>query len=167
MDEYDFFFCPKCGEGLHPDEHRSLACNSCGLRMFVNPKPTNAAIIRNKEGAVLLVKRKLDPKKGFWDVPGGFVDIKETIEQSVEREIHEELCAKVESMRYVGSTNGRYLFGEINYYSVCMWFEVALDNEEEIESGDDVVEVAWFDENEIPWDRIAFKGVVDGLKNWL
>ncbi len=77
----EFKFCPKCGGEVEQKGKNLLVCKSCGFNFYQNPKLCNAVILENPAGEVLLVKRFMEPRKGFWDLPGGFVDLDETIEK--------------------------------------------------------------------------------------
>ena len=86
-----FKFCPKCSGDLTRKSENLLVCQKCKFELYLNPKPTNAAILENEKGEILLVKRKIPPKEGFWDLPGGFVEVGESAEEAIVREVKEEL----------------------------------------------------------------------------
>ena len=82
-----FKFCPLCSARLvkkkHPqDEHKRLTCQKCGFIFYQNPTPTVLAIIQ-KGNKILLTKRAISPYKGWWDIPGGFVETGQNLEQAV------------------------------------------------------------------------------------
>lgn len=114
-----------------------------------------------------MVKRSLDPKKGMWDVPGGFVDINETAEESVRREIQEEIGGNVTALSYLGSTIGSYDFGFISSHTLCLWFTVTLEKMSDLKPGDDAEELRFFPIKDIPWNDIAFECVKEGLQLFL
>src|SRR5258708_1836973 len=85
-------FCPYDGGELavHPSKERGRPyCPNCDFVDYNNPAPCVAILIL-RTGDVLLARRALDPSKGKWDIPGGFVDAGESAEQTVEREALEE-----------------------------------------------------------------------------
>src|SRR5258708_3754774 len=102
-------FCPQCGQRFIKHQENWLACKN-RHRYFNNPRPTNAAIILNQKGEIMFVKRKIAPKKGFWDLPGGFVDVGETMEQSVAREVEEETGIKAIKISNFASYPLSYMF---------------------------------------------------------
>ena len=103
-------YCPKCAGELHEEIPEALfVCTQCMFHFYFSPKPCNAVILE-KGDQILLVRRKYDPQKGFWDLPGGFVDPFESIEESATREIKEELGLDIPAtnFRYLISTPDRY-----------------------------------------------------------
>jgi len=122
--------------------------------------------VQNEKGEILLVRRKHKPKKGFWDVPGGFVDFGETLEESFQREIQEELGVKPKNLCYLLSTADRYLYKGINYHTLAFLFTGTV-NRKKIKVHDDITEVKYFPKNKIPFNRIAFEGVKRGIRYFL
>src|SRR3989344_4600239 len=78
----EYSFCPKCGSKADKKLHNLLICPNCQYNFYINPSPTNGLIIENSKGEILLVKRKLEPKKGYLDVAGGLVEPGESLEES-------------------------------------------------------------------------------------
>ena len=100
-----FKFCPQCGTKLKSrriEKEKRLACSECRWVYYENPLPSSAALVRNKKGEVLLVKRGKEPGKGKWALPSGFIEIDETPEKACLRELREETGLKGEIMRLVG-----------------------------------------------------------------
>ena len=83
-------FCPACGGRIVRRAARGGLCGGCGREVFANPKPA-AGVFLERDGLVLLVRRGAEPAKGYWDVPGGFLEEGETPEACARREIREEL----------------------------------------------------------------------------
>lgn len=159
-------YCPNCSHKLTKKSKNLFICNNCGFHLYENPRPTNGLIAENEKGEILLVKRLYPPKKGFWDVPGGFADIEETMEESLKREIREELGVELNNLRYFTSTVDRYLYKGMNYYTLCFHFTGNV-NSKKIIPHDDISEVKFFPKDKIPFNRIAFEGVKTGLKMYL
>lgn len=94
----DYFkFCPRCAGLLEwkrrGNEPRFQRCRRCGYSLFNNPVgATEAVIVRN--GRILMIRRAKEPRKGFWDFPGGFLEGGESSEHGIIREVKEELGAK-------------------------------------------------------------------------
>lgn len=89
-----YHFCPRCGAPLElaqVDHQERLRCTKCGYVFFQNPAAAVAAVVLNDRHEVLLVRRAIEPAKGTWDVPGGFVDWGEDPETAITREMREEL----------------------------------------------------------------------------
>lgn len=134
-----FRFCPKCGHsGFAPDTEKSLKCNNCGFRYFINMNAAVAAIIRNENDEVLFTIRKHDPAIGMLDLPGGFVDPGETAENAIKREIFEELNLGINKMEYVGSFTNKYLYGGIEYQTLDLVFNCSVESFQNLQVADDV-----------------------------
>lgn len=161
-----YTFCPRCSKKLSKNSESLFICNNCGFHLYENPRPTNGLIAKNNKGEILLVKRKDEPKKGFWDIPGGFVEIEETLEESFHREIKEELGVEVKNLQYLVSTADRYLYKGANYHTLCFIFTGEVDVKN-LKSQDDITEINFFPKDQIPFDQIAFEGVKKGIKFYL
>lgn len=132
-------YCPKCGSfGFTPDGENSLICKSCNFRFFINMSAAVAAIIRNGMDEVLFTIRKLDPGAGLLDLPGGFVEIGETAEEAIKREIKEELNLEIVEMQFYGSFPNQYLFGDIIYHTLDLFFLCKVASFQDIMAADDV-----------------------------
>ena len=166
IDEIDFPFCPKCGHSLTKISPRNTQCKNCGLDYYVNPRPCNAIIIVDDRKRILLVKRAIDPSKGLWDLPGGFIDIHETAEQSVVREAKEELGVEVGDVQYLFSGYDRYEYKGLNYHTLGFVFTAHIVSGE-MKPLDDVGEIHFFSEGEIPWDTLAFPVLEPTIKQYL
>lgn len=158
-------FCPKCKSDIKADSENYLHCTQCDFYFYVNPQPCNAVIVENKIGEILLVKRKYNPKKGFWDVPGGFITTKETVEESIQREMREELGTEVANLRYFASFDDRYMYNNIHYFTLGIVFTGTII-EQELKANDDVEEIRYFKKDEIPYELIAFSSVAAALKQY-
>lgn len=159
-------YCPKCKNNLF-QKNNFFFCQYCDFYFYQNPIPTNGLIIYNEKKEILLVQRKYPPKKNYWDISGGFVDLNENIEQSIAREINEELNIKINSknLKYLTSVNDKYTYKKITHYTLCFIFTYKLEkNFEKIKAKDDVKKIKWFKEKNLPWDKIAFEGVKKSLK---
>ena len=90
-------FCPSCGvtlRGQHSDQKNHMKCCSCGDLFYSGPKLVVLAVLFEKQ-KLLLVRRNLDPGKGSWAIPGGYVEQGEVVERAVHREILEEVGLSV------------------------------------------------------------------------
>jgi NAD+ diphosphatase len=131
--------CPKCGKTKFvPDSEKSLKCGNCGFRYFFNMSASVVAIIRNQKGEVLLTKRKFAPAAGMLDLPGGFVDMGETAEEAIRREIFEELNLEICGIEYFGSFTNKYLFAEVEYQTLDLAFTCTVKTFNTLQVADDV-----------------------------
>lgn len=160
--EFEFTFCPQCA-GAFEKKQDHLYCPHCTLKYYVNPRPTNAVILRNEKDQLLLVKRKHEPKQGMWDLPGGFININETVEKSVHREINEELNIHISDIIYRCSFYDTYEFGGVRAYTLCLLFEAKMIDPENLKASDDAASIEFFSPQDIPFDHIAFDPMRDAL----
>ena len=96
-------FCPLCGgqlERISHDGRTRLYCRTCDTISYENPLPATAAVVLDHDDQLLLVKRGMEPGKGKWCLPGGFVELDESPSEGVLRELHEEtgLRGKVDEL---------------------------------------------------------------------
>jgi len=100
-----FKYCPRCGTRLKLREEegrRRPFCPACHWVNYENPLPSSAALVRHKKGEVLLVKRGVEPGRGKWALPSGFIEIDETPEQACLRELKEETGLEGRILRLIG-----------------------------------------------------------------
>lgn len=153
-----FKYCPRCSAKFNKKEIL-LECYSCGLHYYLNPKPGTMAVIQNDAGEYMLVKRARSPKKGYWDLPGGFVDLNETYEEGIQREIKEELGVDTESIIYINSVSDTYEYQSVVYPVSVAVFIVKISNKLPIEAADDIAGYEFFKAKDIPIQEVAFPSV--------
>ncbi|WGK69669.1 NUDIX domain-containing protein [Candidatus Haliotispira prima] len=120
---------------------------------------------------LLLVVRAREPALGYYDLPGGFVDPGENLEQALLREVTEELgreiYAKLSRPKYLLSADNHYRYKD-NTYAVCdVFFRAELEGEAELIPADDVESFVWCPADEIDFERIAFPSAKTALQLWL
>jgi ADP-ribose pyrophosphatase YjhB (NUDIX family) len=149
--------CPRCGAalrfGLAPgEEEERLHCPTCGLVIYENPAPTASALVE-RDGAVMLVRRGIEPKRGRWDMAGGFVAPGESPQETVRRELREETGLAVE----VGELIGCYpdVYGDGGSHTLNLFYVArAVGGGEQAAS--DVAEIGWFAPADLPLEELAF-----------
>ena len=100
-----FKYCPKCGSiHFEINNEKSKRCADCGFVYYFNPSAATVALIMNEQNELLVCRRAKDPAKGTLDLPGGFIDMAETGEEGVRREVKEETGLDVRN------AEGGYLF---------------------------------------------------------
>lgn len=164
--ESDYTFCPKCGGRFKKESTTLLVCTECGLQFFINPRPVNGIILENNKEELLFVKRKFDPYLGYWDIPGGFIEINESAEDSMLREMKEEIGITITDFRYLGSYPNPYEYAGMTLHTLGIIFYGLIDNQE-IKPGDDADGYAFFRYDRLPWNKIAFEAVQLGLKDYI
>lgn len=148
-------FCSNCGspdlrtEVPNGDNRPRLVCGQCGDIHYRNPKII-AGCLPIWEGKVLLCRRAIDPRAGYWNVPAGFLEIGETVEEGAIREVWEEAEARV---RLVGLQT---VFTFTNYWHVYLQFVGELIDGQ-FGVGEESTESRLFSEEDLPWDEIAFE----------
>ncbi|MBS3756220.1 MAG: NUDIX domain-containing protein [Desulfobacterales bacterium] len=146
-------FCPYCGrhlaEKLVEGRMRDY-CSTCAVPLYENPVPATCIVAVDKKSRVLLVKRNIEPKIGYWCLPGGFLETDETPEQGALRELSEEtgICGKIDMLLGV-MTNG----GTV-YETILMIGFLVRSFSGTPTAGDDAGDVGWFDPDRLP--EIAF-----------
>src|SRR5689334_13956552 len=110
-----FQFCPRCGHHRPPQPAQPFLCGACGLRYFFNPVIAVAAILLGPDDRALFIRRAKDPAKGKLAVPGGFVDIGETAEEGMRREIKEEVNLEVGELTFLCTALNQYLYESVTY----------------------------------------------------
>jgi thiamine-phosphate diphosphorylase len=147
-------YCPSCKTKLiekFVEERKRLYCTKCESPLYENPIPATAAVVLNPDHQILLVKRKVEPKKGEWCLPGGFIELFESPEYACIRELKEEtgLQAKADKLA------GIYLSNNPIYKSVLVIGYSTKNIEGKLVAGDDSEETCYFDLNDRP--PLAFK----------
>lgn len=160
------FHCLRCGNTLSKIRHNLLTCPKCKYEHFINPYPTTSVIIINEKDELMLVKRKYPPKKGYWDLPGGFVDIGETGEDGARREIKEELGITLNDLFYLGALPDKYLFQGINLDTLTLSYYSKITHSE-IKVSDDINGYKFFNKKDIPYNELAFKNLSISIKKYL
>jgi 8-oxo-dGTP diphosphatase len=136
-------FCPVCGEAIDKVEDR-VECLACGYVGYANPVPGAEAVCFDERGRVLLGRRALDPGKGLWDLPGGFLHEDEHPLDALRREIREETALEIEPIDFLGfwlePYDGRVV--------LCLTWTAHAHGDSR--AGDDLVELRWFEPDDLP-----------------
>lgn len=158
-------FCPICGSKLieKPDNPE---CSSCGFIFYINPAPGCCAIIENDKKQILLVKRKHDPKKGEWDLPGGFIIPGEDIDSSCKRELKEELEVDIEVKKIISIYPDEYIFQNVAYPILSIFVTAKITNGNP-HPADDVSDYDFFPKEKVLQQKIAFPSVRQTLEDYL
>lgn len=141
-------------------------CVSCKRKEYINPRSTNAIIVENEKGEILIAKRKYNPGKGLWDLLGGFVNPGETIEQSVKREFKEETGINLSEIEYFGSYSDNYFYQKELLPIVVICF-VGKMKKGKLKAGDDVSELFFVSKEKINFKKIAFPSSRRFVKDYL
>jgi NAD+ diphosphatase len=158
--------CPRCGADLSGDDRR-VECARCGFVAYANPVPTATAVCVDEQGRVLLGRRALEPDKGLWDLPGGFVDEDEHPLDALRRELREETGLEIEPQAFLGVWMDRYGYDSSATSTLNLYWTARVLSGDEA-AADDVAELRWFQRDELPSpDQLAFEVNAKVLSAWL
>jgi 8-oxo-dGTP diphosphatase len=165
MKKIDLKYCTKCGHKLEKrviEKKERMYCRYCDTIYYDNPIPVVALVGRNENGQLLLVKRKVEPKKGFWALPGGFMDSGESSIQAVLREMEEETGLRGNVERLIDIYNHE---SKMYGYVIIIIYEVTIIGGE-LKAGDDAECADFFDIDKIPhlafnFHEVAVKQIIE------
>ena len=162
-----FEFCPRCGsKQFNINGERSRHCSDCNLTYYANASASTAAIITNSKGEVLLTTRAFNPAKGMLDLPGGFVDMNETAEEAIIREIKEELNINIQNPKYLFSLPNEYEFSGITVHTLDLFFKVEIDDNTIIKTDDDVASAQFYDLNNVNIENIGLQSIKTAIEKF-
>jgi ADP-ribose pyrophosphatase YjhB (NUDIX family) len=149
-------FCSHCGEQViqripEGDSRLRFVCEHCHTIHYQNPNIV-AGSLPVWEGKVLLCRRAIEPRLGFWTLPAGFMENGESVEQAARRETVEEACASLRDLQL-------YTLIDVPHISQVHVFYRAELLSLDFAAGIESLEVQLFDEADIPWDELAFHTV--------
>ncbi len=161
-------FCPRCGHQLEEKEiHGRIRkfCPSCGFVFFRDPK-VGASVVLEHNGKLLLVRRGINPHKGKWCLPGGFVEFDESPEKAAIRECKEETNLDVKIERLFGIYP---YINDIRGPGILIAYKVkVIGGIKGLKAGDDAESARFFSPVELPpMEEIAFRTNRDIIKKWL
>lgn len=156
-------YCSNCGaevDLLVPpgDSLPRHVCPACGSIHYQNPKVVVGALAE-WEGRILMCRRAIEPRHGFWTLPAGFMENSETTAEAAARETLEEACARIQ----VGAL---YTLFDIPHISQVHIVYRARLLDLDFRPGEESLEVALFDEADIPWSEIAFRSIERTLRHY-
>ena len=161
-------YCPFCGaDGLTQRSPKRLACDACGGEWFINPAAAAGAIIVDDEDRLLVGVRGQEPAKGTWDLPGGFADHGESIEETVRREVREETGLDLATLDYFASEPNAYPYKGVRYPTCDLAFVCRPAPGHEARPGDDLSDLLWVPRDEVDPSRFGLASVRRIVERWL
>ena len=156
-------YCSNCGATVAfrippGDSLPRHVCEQCGTIHYQNPKLVVGALAEWGD-RILLCRRAIEPRHGMWTLPAGFMENEETTAQAAARETLEEACARIE----VGEL---YTLIDVPHISQVHIIYRARLLDLDFRPGEESLEVALLREDEIPWDRIAFRSIAISLRHF-
>jgi len=156
-------FCPLCATALRrapvpPDQREQSVCPACEFVFYLNPKVV-AGTIPEQDGRVLLTRRSINPGRGLWTFPGGFVDFGESVTDAAVRETLEEtgLAVDLTGLHNVYSYPGSPVIVVYRARVTGGTLTACAEN--------DLLE--WRAPEQIPWDALAFDSTREALREWV
>jgi ADP-ribose pyrophosphatase YjhB (NUDIX family) len=158
-------YCSRCGTELtfgeiEGEDRQRLGCPSCGHIAYVNPRLVVTTIPINDAGEIVLLRRGIEPGRGLWAQPGGFLEVDETVTEAAVRETLEETGLIVEPGEIVG------LYSRLEAAVVVLAFEARVVRGS-YRLNAEALEIEAFRPDAIPWKGIAFKTTYWALRDWL
>lgn len=156
-------YCSSCGHAVDyrvpPGDQRERAvCGQCGAIHYQNPRIVAGCVVEHA-GKILLCRRAIEPRRGFWTNPAGFMELGETLHGAAARETREEALAEVQ----VGSMLSA--ISVLHTGQVHIFFRARLDGPR-FGSGTESLDVQLFDEAAVPWDEMAFRSSIFSLQRY-
>ena len=152
-------FCPKCGnKSLKWDQEKKWNCKVCDYVLFHNVAGAVAVVIKCGD-EILLTRRNQEPKKGKLDLAGGFVDPKESAEETCARELLEEMKMRIDisKLKYLASLPNIYEYKNVIYNTLDIFYEYESDEKFEVNLEiSEISETVWLKIQDINPDDIAF-----------
>jgi ADP-ribose pyrophosphatase YjhB (NUDIX family) len=157
--------CNRCGHAVQyrvpGDDNRERAvCSACGYVQYENPLNVVGTVPLSRDGRILLCRRAIEPRRGFWTLPAGFMELGESVQAGALRETLEEAGARVELGPLISLLNV-VVVGQVHLF----WQAYLLH--EDFAPGPESLEVQLFGPDQIPWDELAFRTVRRTLEHQL
>lgn len=160
-----FKYCPYCGskDVFIFDSIKIFKCKHCNRTYFVNPAAAVAALIETPQG-IIFTERRFDPKKGFIDSPGGFLNLNERAEDGIRRELLEEINFCPDNLEFLCTYTNNYVYEEMLYTTLDLHFYSKLDFVPNCKAGDDALSITFIKRENIDFNLIAFDTSVNAIK---
>lgn len=152
-------YCPKCAGKFECMGDNLLTCADCKYNFFVNAAPAVGVVIVSNQQEVLLVKRKFEPYKGTWDIPGGFMQPYETYEEAQRREAREELGIEIQVGEFLGSMPEVYPYKGVELPFIG-FYSRAIIASGTITPKDDVDKAQFFNADELATIQVTYPGLL-------
>ena len=167
-------YCSYCGEKLTKKTATWYHCGINGHDIYRNPKAAVGLVLYDDEKQLYLTRRKHEPYKGELDIPGGYVDSAENLEQALVREMSEEIGLKAEDyedLEYLTSVHNEYPWQGSTVPVVCVCFIAKLKKGVRLQPADDVESIekflvsGYYDDNDFGAEWMSV--VLDSTKRYL
>ncbi|WP_428376261.1 NUDIX domain-containing protein [Lichenicoccus sp.] len=143
------------------DHRERVSCLDCGHVFYENPKPVVGAVVSH-DGRVLLCRRAIEPRRGYWTLPAGYMELGETAEEGARREVQEEAGAVIETDGILAL----FSISRIGQIQIIYRGRFVEDGRPVFAAGEESLEVGLFGWSDIPWSDLAFPTVRWALEAW-
>ncbi len=165
---HQFQYCPECGSPhFEVNDEKSKKCTGCGFVYYFNPSAATVALILNEKKELLVCRRAKEPAKGMLDLPGGFIDMGETGEEGVAREVLEETGLKVKQAVYQFSLPNIYIYSGFPVHTLDMFFLCTVEDINHFSAMDDVADSFFLPLSEIRPEDFGLDSIRQGLIRFL
>jgi ADP-ribose pyrophosphatase YjhB (NUDIX family) len=141
------------------DRERSV-CTRCGFIDYQNPRVVVGSVATDDQGRILLCKRAIAPRTGWWTLPAGYLEMGEGPLSGARREAHEEAEADLQIDCLLG------IYSIVRISQIQLIYRASLLNPKDVRPGPESEEVALVPYEDIPWTDLAFPSVVWALRDW-
>ena len=163
-----FKYCPKCGSShFVVNNEKSKRCADCGFVYYFNSSAATVAFILNERNELLVCRRGKEPKKGTLDLSGGFIDMYETGEEGVAREVLEETGLKVEKAAYLFSLPNKYEYSGWTIPTLDLFFLCKVKDFKTIKAADDVASFHFVPLNQLKVSEFGLDSIRKGISIFL
>ncbi|WP_170287442.1 NUDIX hydrolase [Halioglobus maricola] len=158
-------YCYECGGPLslsYPegDERPRETCRRCGWINYVNPK-VQVAMVATHQDRILWMQRAEEPRKGYWSLPGGFMEVDESPREAAVREAKEETGIELDP-----ESTELYVVGNIRSINEVHLLFRAECNSHFTNPGPEAQDAQWFTEENAPWQKLAYGIAEEGLRRF-
>lgn len=159
-----FKYCPKCGsKNFIENNIKSKKCEDCGFIYYFNSCGASVGLILNSQKQLLVATRASDPAKGTFDLPGGFVDMHETAEEGMCREIKEETGLNVDRTEYLFSIPNIYVYSGFEVHTIDLFFVCHVSDTSMLIANDDVAKLQFISLDELNPELFGLKSIKEGI----
>ena len=134
---------------------------------YFNSSAATAIFITNNAGDLLVVRRAKEPAKGTYDLPGGFVDLYETAEEAIIREVKEETNLQISAPDYLFSLPNLYLYSGFEVHTVDLFYQYSMDAFPALQAGDDAESLFFLKKEIIQPESFGLLSIRQGVKKWM
>lgn len=149
------------------NNEKSKRCADCGFVYYFNPSAATVALIMNERNELLVCRRAKDPAKGTLDLPGGFIDMAETGEEGVTREVKEETGMEVKKAEYLFSLPNIYVHSGFTVHTLDLFFRCSVADTLHYKAMDDAADVFFLPLKDIHTGDFGLGSIRKGLEIFL